>query len=151
MQKPIYAFITIRWYYMLMQEREITPNPAENLLIEKGVFRYRSAVRQQIIGCIGCRFLKTEESDQGPNLHGFEISRCLQIQSPTVYPILKKLVEAKVVRVKREEPDDTNFGRPLKNFYTPADTVIGRSFHELIEVPQICGLDDQPVISDQQE
>ncbi len=88
---------------------------SEDILLERGAIPQRSLTNQEVIGCIGCRWLKAEQAGQEPKVHGFEIMKCIEAKSAgIVYRCLRVLEEAGALETEYEDPDQKNSRGPLQ-------------------------------------
>ena len=125
----------------MSSERFSHKNAAEELLVREHLIVKRSPQRQQVLGCIACRWKTAAERGDEPVTYGREIVECTSIASGTVHPLLSRLERAGALVSRREEGDPTTLGRPLRREYVPSDSALGTAFHEALVAPDICSLE----------
>lgn len=116
-------------------------NPAEEFLYEQGLIERRSVQRRALLGCIGCRWLKSAEIGEDAKFYGYEIIGCTLVKPGVAYPILNKLAEIGVLVREREDINASAGGRPPRIFYYPAASELGEAFRNALEQPQECSLE----------
>jgi len=116
---------------------------AEDFLYENGVIGQRSPRRRQILGCIACRWNDLRTSDLDPTVYATQIIKCAGLKSGLVSPLMSQLANGEVLEVTQEDVDPSELGRPRRVFYSPAETIVGERFDELLSVPVNCSLPDE--------
>lgn len=116
-------------------------HPAEEFLYEQGLAERRSVQRRALLGCIGCRWLKGAEQDEGNKFYGLELIRCTRIAPGVAYPILNKLADSGVMVREREAVNPLALHLPPRILYYPADSELGEAFYSKLELPQECSLE----------
>ena len=112
-------------------------HPAEELLIEKGLISRRSPQRRALLGCLGCRWLRSDGGDGSAEVYGLKLIKCTGINPGTVYPILHALRDKGVmigVRVPRQETEE-------RVLYRPAQNSLGAAFQASLQIPPKCPLE----------
>ncbi|HEY4964057.1 MAG TPA: PadR family transcriptional regulator [Candidatus Saccharimonadales bacterium] len=109
---------------------------AEDLLVDNGLVGRGSRHRRVCIECIGCRWLTKEQNGEEPIVWGYEILKCTNMETGTLYPMLGKLAEAGVIAAEHEE-----YGRRPRTVYRPVDTELGMEFKDRLYIPKQCPLE----------
>ena len=117
-------------------------HPAEEFLLEAGLIAKPSPQRRAALNCIGCRWLVRKWEGEEPTFYGFEVAKCAVMEQGVVYPILKKLGEADVMKREREAVNPTSEGLPPRILYSPTESAIGRGFLTALQVPDECPLEE---------
>ena len=116
-------------------------HPAEEFLYGEGLIKRRSVQHRELLGCIGCRWLKAAEQGEDAKFYGLEVITCTRIKSGVAYPLLNRLAETGVMVREQEDIDPSTEGRPPRVFYYPADSELGEAFWGKLEEPQECPLE----------
>lgn len=116
-------------------------HPAEEFLYEKGLIERRSVQRRALLGCIGCRWIKSAEQGEDAKFYGYEVVRCTRIKPGVAYVILNNLAESGVMVRERENISSSAAGRPPRIYYYPADSELGEAFWDKLEKPEVCSLE----------
>jgi DNA-binding PadR family transcriptional regulator len=112
---------------------------SEEFLIERGLQARRSAAQRQVLGCVACQWNK-QPPDGEPVVYARQIAECSGIRPGTIGPMLHRFRDKGIMDSKREDADPKIIGRPLRTYYSPADTELGAAFASKLVVPRICGL-----------
>jgi hypothetical protein len=95
----------------------------ENFLLRRGLIRRPSEQRRQILGCIGCQWF-TEAEGEETTAYGYQIMKCTDLRSSTVYPIIGALKRAEIITLEWVEP--TERGQRMTHQISPADSPLGQ-------------------------
>jgi hypothetical protein len=113
-------------------------NPAEQLLIERGVYVNRSSSRRVLLGCVGCRWLRAQAEGGDVGLTAQEALKCLGTGQTSIYSTLNKLTTAGVMTCE----DQPTEGRYTEHVYRPTETELGQAFLAKLSLPKVCWLYD---------
>ena len=115
-------------------------------MIERGLVQRSSEQRQQLLGCLSCRWNKAKQEGSDPVAYGFQAIRCANIQSGVIYPLLQKLEDAGVVTSSWEDLEPGIEGRPPRRYFQPAATPLGEAFAATLQPPLDCPLEQVGIV-----
>jgi len=118
----------------------VESDPAEEVLVEFGAIKRRSAQRRMILACLGCRWEASSDKNQSLTAYGLEIIKCSGLASGSVYPVLHQLELAGATTTEIETADPVALGRHPRRLIRPAENELGQSLLAAIQVPQECSL-----------
>jgi len=121
--------------------RKLPVNPAEEMLYEAGIIDKRSAQRQEVIGCIGCRWLKLEHAGKDPRFYGWQIVNCTDLSGSTVYSHLQQLEDGGVIEREPAGSVDYESRGAARTYYRPVDAEVGDAFLLRLRIPDQCMLE----------
>lgn len=118
----------------------MTSSLGEDFLKEHGLVQRSSKQRQQLLGCLGCRWNKEPTDNVTPRAYGYQIIKCTGIKSGVVFPLLQSLENAGVVESSWEDIDPGTEGRPPRRLFKPSESQLGQKFAATLTPPSECQL-----------
>lgn len=121
---------------------------AEDVLFEAGMVSIRSRFRREVLGCVGCQFLRNQSAGNEPSVHGYRINDCMGRGEKTwpVYALLQNLENKGALT---SEPVHEGSAGPTRRVYQPADSALGRKLLGSFELPDNCLQETQELFRDQ--
>jgi hypothetical protein len=119
------------------------PGSAEEFLLEEGIVEHPSSLRQEVIGCIGCLWIKDEEKGNNlPRFHELQIVRCTGLSSDTVHSLLSQLEQGRVIVAEQPGTSTAETQDPPRQYYRPdQSSEVGQEFLARLRIPEECPLD----------
>jgi predicted XRE-type DNA-binding protein len=123
----------------------VDPERAVEFLRTEGILHRAASVQtKNLIGCIGCRWFSINNADE-PQISAVQVQKCRDMNnSGTVVSLLHRLEEAGVIESHLEDAGSKILRRPLRKYYTPSTSAVGRGFYAALESQpkSICNLSE---------
>jgi hypothetical protein len=126
-------------YYFCGISGLMSESPGEDFLKERGLIQRTSVQRSQLLGCLSCHWSRQCDESSTP-AYGYQIMKCTGLKSGVVFPLLKSLENAGVVKSSWEEIDPNTARRPPRRLFSPAETEMGQEFAATLVPPTECPL-----------